>query len=431
MASPNTGGYDQEFLDPPAKLKEFECPLCLLVTREPTLTSCCGQHFCQSCINRIITDRKPCPLCKQLRFSTFLDKKQKRKVLELKVNCSMKLRGCSWTGELRDLDPHTDTGNGNCQFVYVTCPNKCGETCQRRLMGSHLSSSCMKRPFTCKYCKFWCTFDVVCKHYGQCTKFPLLCPNKCEVESVERGKMTEHLSECPLQLVDCELAHAGCSEKIERNKLREHMKDNVQQHLLCVFTASQSQIKELENRVEEVRREKNHQLEEVRRERDEQLKEVRRERDEQLKEVRRERDKQLEEVRRERDVGHYTDPQAIGQCHQPGQYSDSQAFGQWRQPGQYPDPQATGQLREAGRYHNPQATGQYQNAGPYHNPMGQHHSAGQYRDRQYTPAATVAATGGGKDKVLCNTPGCSFRGVNELDGLCPDCYEDTYLLTKP
>ncbi len=274
MASPNTGGYDQEFMDPPAKLKKFECPLCLLVTREPNLTSCCGQHFCQSCINRIITDRKPCPFCKELSFTTLLDKKQQRKILQLKVNCSMKLRGCSWTGELRELDPHTDTGNGNCQFVDVTCPNKCGETHQRCLMGSHISETCLKRPFTCKYCKFRSTYEVVCKHYDQCTKFPLPCPNKCEVESVERGKMTEHLSECPLQLVDCEFAHAGCSEKVQRNNLKQHMKDSVQQHLLCVFTASQSEIKELENRVEEVRREKNQQLEEVRRERDERDKQV-------------------------------------------------------------------------------------------------------------------------------------------------------------
>ncbi len=111
----------------------------------------------------------------------------------------------------------------------------------------------------------------------------------------------EHLSVCPLQLVDCELALAGCSEKIQRNNLKKHMKDNVQQHLLCVFTASQSRIKELENQVEEVRREKNQQLEEVRRERDQQVEEVRRERDQQVEEVRRERDQQLEEVRRERD----------------------------------------------------------------------------------------------------------------------------------
>ena len=24
-------------------------------------------------------------------------------------------------------------------------------------------------------------------------------------------------------------------------------------------------------------------------------------------------------------------------------------------------------------------------------------------------------------KLLCRTPGCSFKGYEELDGLCPDC----------
>ncbi len=295
MAFPNTGGYDQEFLDPPAKLKKFECLLCLLVTREPNLTSCCGQHFCQSCINRIITDRKPCPCCKELSFTTFLDKKRQRKILQLKVNCLMKLRGCSWTGELRELDSHTDTGAGDCRFVDMTCPNNCGKSPQRRHMKDHLSRWCLKRPFTCKYCTLRSTYEVVCKHHDQCTKFPLPCPNKCEVESVERGKMKEHLSECPHQLVDCEFAHAGCSEKIKRNNLKKHMKDNVQQHLLCVFTASQKQTKEFQKQMVEVRRERDQQLKEVRRERDQQLKGVRRERDQQLKEVRRERDKQLKE----------------------------------------------------------------------------------------------------------------------------------------
>ncbi len=174
MASPNTGGYDQEFLDPPAKLKELECPLCLLVTREPNLTSCCGQHFCQSCINRIFTDRKPCPLCKDVNLSAFLDKKQRRKVLELKVRCSMKQRGCGWTGELGELASHTDTQNGNCQFVDMTCPNNCGGRHQRRHLKSHLSDTCPKRPFTCKYCGFNSTHEKVCnKHYPECAKWTI------------------------------------------------------------------------------------------------------------------------------------------------------------------------------------------------------------------------------------------------------------------
>ncbi len=282
MASPSTGGYDQEFPDPPAKLKEFECPLCLLVMREPNLTSCCGQHFCQSCINRILTDRKPCPLCKGSNFSIFLDKKQKRKVLELKVHCSMKECGCGWTGELGELASHTDSRNGNCQFVDVTCPNNCGESHQRRHLYSHLSNTCPKRPFTCEYCGFESTHEEVCnKHYPECANFPLSCPNKCEVSSVDRDKMSEHMSQCPLQLVECEYAHAGCCERIQRKDLAKHMEQNVQKHLLWAFTASQKQILALESemlrqtviRIREVKQQVEAKVDEVRREKDKQLEE--------------------------------------------------------------------------------------------------------------------------------------------------------------
>ena len=154
MASSNAGGYEHEFLEPSAKLNEFECPLCLFVTREPHLTDCCGQHFCQACINRIITDRKPCPFCKANSYVVIFDKKQKRRVLELNVECTMKECGCDWSGELGKLDTHVDTRKGNCQFVDVNCPNNCGESHQRRHLANHLSDLCPKRPFTCQYCKF-------------------------------------------------------------------------------------------------------------------------------------------------------------------------------------------------------------------------------------------------------------------------------------
>ena len=52
------GGYDYEFITPPDK--SLECPVCLLTLRDPYMISCCGNEFCQRCIER---DGKPCPLC--------------------------------------------------------------------------------------------------------------------------------------------------------------------------------------------------------------------------------------------------------------------------------------------------------------------------------------------------------------------------------
>ena len=57
---------------------------------------------------------------------------------------------------------------------------------------------CPKRPFACKYCEFKARYEQVCNdHYSKCTKYPVPCPNKCEIGTVERGNLQKHMSECP------------------------------------------------------------------------------------------------------------------------------------------------------------------------------------------------------------------------------------------
>ena len=239
MAGSNTGGYECEFVDP---VKDFECPLCLHVTRDPNLTSCCGQHFCQVCINRIQTNHQSCPFCKDTKFTVMLDKKQNRKVLELKVYCTMKEQGCSWTGELSCLNPHLN----DCQYVTVTCAKGCGVSFQRHCLAAHIAEVCPKRDFACKYCDFKSTYEEVCnKHWPECAKYPLPCPNKCDIAEVQRGSLEQHLKECPLQPVECKFCHAGCKEKMQTKNLEVHMQQNLQKHLSLLSSFATEQIKHL------------------------------------------------------------------------------------------------------------------------------------------------------------------------------------------
>ena len=229
MAAPHLSGYQCEFVD---SVEDYECPLCLHVTREPSLNSCCGQHFCQICINRILTDQKPCPLCKASGFTVFFDKKQKRRVVSLKVVCSEKAAGCDWVGSLGDLDSHVSVANGDCQFVSVNCSNNCGETVQRKLLATHLANDCLKRPYSCKYCQLKSTYEEIRdKHTPVCTKYPVPCPNKCQTDRLERGQLQQHIRECPLQEIDCELKELGCNVKIPRKDISKHMEESSQSHL--------------------------------------------------------------------------------------------------------------------------------------------------------------------------------------------------------
>ena len=108
-----------EFVEPLPN--ELQCPLCLEFLKEPTLTSCCGHHFCRECIDHAIARSHVCPLCNNQAFQTLINKEKQRLVNALKVYCKWKSRGCEWVGELGRLDHHLDVEEGDCGCVEVEC----------------------------------------------------------------------------------------------------------------------------------------------------------------------------------------------------------------------------------------------------------------------------------------------------------------------
>ena len=102
MADHAEGGFDCEFVEKPAKGVQSECPVCLLVLKEPYQVTCCGYGFCRVCIERVRANNrgKPCPCCKAYRFDCFEDKGRKRLLNDYQVHCANKKQGCQWVGEL-------------------------------------------------------------------------------------------------------------------------------------------------------------------------------------------------------------------------------------------------------------------------------------------------------------------------------------------
>ncbi len=141
-----SGGYDNDFVDEPPK--SLECSICLLTLRNPMVISCCGNHFCEPCIGRIKSNRKPCPLCNSPDFTTLLHKGVAREVNALRVYCPKKAQGCDWQGELGQVDCHLNpTANSRgCGFVMVECKYRCGGMFERQVIDSHETDDCAKRP---------------------------------------------------------------------------------------------------------------------------------------------------------------------------------------------------------------------------------------------------------------------------------------------
>ena len=256
-------GYEWEFIEPPAP--DFDCEVCHNVLREPFLTTCCGSHFCQACVDPVIKDGKPCPSCDEGEFTAVLDKKARRKILSFDVRCPMWRRGCKWVGELGERSGHLDEKDGECQFVDVNCSNACGGRIQRRELSTHLEQACPKRPYVCDYCPFEATFDVVTtQHWLVCGYFPLPCPNKCEIGRVERQNLEQHLKECSLQEVECDFSYAGCQAKLQRKEFDRHMEEYMQNHTQMMQEKLKEVAAEIEKNFKTNFQEKDNQIAELR-----------------------------------------------------------------------------------------------------------------------------------------------------------------------
>ena len=244
---------EYDFVEEPPQ--EYFCPVTLELLRDPKQTECCGHHLSGEVVSRLQREGKPCPLCKDHNFTVTNDKFFKRKANELKVRCPHKRNGCEWVGELSNLDQH--------------------------------SNSCPKRPWQCEHCDYQGTYDVgTTDHLPNCTKYPEPCPNQCKIGTVPRCDMEKHLTQCPLQLVECEFAQAGCQERVPRQDLARHVEEGGQRHLLSMSLLNLSLTRELHQKMAK----KDQQIAELQ----EQLQEQNSEMEKQIKDLQERTEKQLQ-----------------------------------------------------------------------------------------------------------------------------------------
>ena len=124
-------GFECKFVEKPPKAFQSECPICLLVLREPYQATCCGKSFCKECIHRIKAANRACPTCNEKDFTLFPNKGLQQSLHDIQVYCTHKSKGCEWTGELREFDNHlnsdppADKSLQGCPYTLIKCPLSC------------------------------------------------------------------------------------------------------------------------------------------------------------------------------------------------------------------------------------------------------------------------------------------------------------------
>ena len=242
------GGYDYEFVEEIPE--QLVCSaICTKVLRDPHLTDCCGQHFCNSCLQHWFKrqGKQVCPHCRNENFTHILDKSVKRRIDQLRVHCTNHKEGCKWVGELSSVQTHLASDSG-CGYVEVDCTNRCAnnpfrtsakiKVMKRKDLATHLEQECPRRRYKCKHCEKEDTYETITsRHYNRCPNYPLDCPNKCGTTRIKRAEIDQHRSKCPLEPVECPFKEAGCQVKVVRKEFESHMANSQQQHLLTLMEA--------------------------------------------------------------------------------------------------------------------------------------------------------------------------------------------------
>ena len=240
-------GYQCKFLD--SVPDDLYCKKCTLVAQMLTITNCCGEGFCQACIVSIQDNKEPCPDCGATEFNTFEHIKSRKRINNLQVYCSMKERGCGWSGTLEQLDTHLDPHQDNCQYVDTKCPLNCLKTIPKNNLDDHLAQHCIKRAYVCRHCSFKATYEeVVDTHLPQCKYVPLDCPNRCGA-TFERDFFEDHMKMCRLEEVDCELRGVGCGGRFLREDQEEHARQSSQTHLILTASLAMETKEQLQQKL--------------------------------------------------------------------------------------------------------------------------------------------------------------------------------------
>lgn len=146
------GGYDCQLVGDVEK--NVHCTFCLQIFKDPYVLSCCQNHFCRPCIEKLRREGvRTCPICRkahspQLRAAP--SRAMKDFVEALWVCCRHRESGCPWNGELRffsqHLDPSLPIPNAGCPFHEVACSYRCGRRMPRWQTQQHQMDQCPKRP---------------------------------------------------------------------------------------------------------------------------------------------------------------------------------------------------------------------------------------------------------------------------------------------
>ena len=284
---------DIVFVNPPTY--DPNCPVCFELLKDAYQTTCCGNHICSNCTERLkCTPNVKCPQCRDDNFEANEDKFFSSQLLKLRVRCYYHKEGCTWTGELCGLEQHVtmncnrgmDEPEEDIEFINPPpydykcpfCSKLLRDSYQTTCCGNHICSECTKKlkpNFKCPQCqhdnfkanedKFFsrqllnlkvhcyyhkegCTWTGELRGLEQhvttnCNKGVIKCKH-CNSQCADEAAVEEHLPICGEIPIDC--PNKCSNSQYKRKDMQHHLETECP---LCVIVHSKGSIPYTANKI--------------------------------------------------------------------------------------------------------------------------------------------------------------------------------------
>ena len=212
------GGFKPELLL--AKMTNVEaemlvCNFCNGILWEACITAEANKTGCRDCLS----DQENIPIPWE----------KGRKLVEgLACRCPLEIRGCGWSGLLRELSAHWN----ECAKRRMECPLNCRQVIAQDTIPTHMQKYCPNRTVTCPYCGKTLQARVIPNHEANvCAEAPTPCPNACGYQVPKKSLPNHMQTECSQVGVHCPFKEFGCETSVRRGEVELHLTNNCPQHL--------------------------------------------------------------------------------------------------------------------------------------------------------------------------------------------------------
>lgn len=154
-----------------------------------------------------------------------------------------------------DSVPHENLNEHKEMYSYdheeVVYPNGNGISVQGHTVTNHIEEDCN---VSCKRCHITGKYqDIQDSHKEQCQRFPMACLNKCEIDSVPRDDVEEHIINSPMELIQCEYHVVGCEERMAHKDKKKHKgSNNLCKQLEQMYTKYTTQLNPISVKLDSV-----------------------------------------------------------------------------------------------------------------------------------------------------------------------------------